>query len=397
MSSFHGHSFPSNPLPPVKLVAVDFPKSKESSPSDPADLRLDRIRTFLDSSNLSKNSQRAYWKELERFTHWNNKAWADVTPRDIANFKRYLIDECKTPKGKPLMPSSVNQAITALKSFYHWYQLSGYMDYTGILPTAAVKFEKLGKPLPKHLSSEQMAAIATAVSQGDDAVCLRDRALLAVLTHGLRAGDVSALNVGNYEGLRLRFVRDKDNTEALVPLRQAARDEIDAYLQWRRCEQREVLSHESPLLLSHDFRSPGQRLGYQGIYYFVKHRLGEATGLPGLTPHRFRHTYASELVELGIDTLLARSLTGHSSERVFERYIQDKRLAAAEDAFFRAIGEQKAATPSRTDNTKQSPSKSSTLNPTVLEAEYEVVPDLSSEHQVASTDRKNEGDDPQNS
>lgn len=379
MSSFDSHSFSGKPLPPVKLVAVDFPKSKEFSPRDPADLRLDRIRTFLDSSNLSKNSRRAYWKELERFTHWNNKAWADVTPRDIANFKRYLIDECKTPKGKPLMPSSVNQAITALKSFYHWYQLSGYMDYTAVLPTAAVKFEKLGKPLPKHLSSEQMAAIAQAVSQGDDAMRLRDRALLAVLTHGLRAGDVSSLNVGNYEGLRLRFVRDKDTTEALVPLRQAARDEIDAYLEWRRREQREVLTHQSPLLLSHDFRSPGQRLGYQGIYYFVKHRLGNATGILNLTPHRFRHTYASELVELGIDTLLARSLTGHSSERVFQRYIEGKRLAAAEEAFFRAIGEPLVSKEARSslqiEEREQFPAQPSALGLTVLEAEYEVVQD----------------------
>ncbi len=339
MSSFHSPSFSSNPLPPVKLVEVGSPKSKAAHPSDPADLRLDRVRTFLDSSNLSKNTWRAYGKELERFTQWSNKAWADVTPRDIANFKRYLINECRTPKGKPLMPASVNQAITALKSFYRWYQLSGYLDYTAVLPTAAIKFEKLGKPLPKHLSPEQMAAIAEAVSQGGDEVKLRDRALLAVLKHGLRAGDVSALNVGNYEGLRLRFVRDKDNTEALVPLRQAARDEIDAYLEWRRREQWEVLNPDSPLLLSHDFRTPGQRLGYQGIYYFVKNRLGEATGIPNLTPHRFRHTYASELVELGIDTMLARSLTGHSSERVFQRYIEGKRLAAAEEAFFRAVGE----------------------------------------------------------
>jgi integrase/recombinase XerD len=46
---------------------------------------------------------------------------------------------------------------------------------------------------------------------------------------------------------------------------------------------------------------------------------------------------------LGIDSLLARSLTGHKSEKVFERYVRGKRLAAAEGAFFRAIGEAKQA------------------------------------------------------
>jgi integrase/recombinase XerD len=237
-----------------------------------------------------------------------------------------------------LSPAAINQALTALKSFYKWFQQAGYMSLSDVLPTAAVQFEKLGEPLPRHLSSEQMEVIFQTVT-GDKDIDLRDRALLAVLTHGLRAEDVSALNVGNYDGIRLRFVRKKDKSDAIVPLRQAAREHIQAYLE-RRQGQREVLTNESPLFLSYDFRTPGQRLGYQGIYYFTKVRLGAVTGIPNLTPHRFRHTYASELVELGIDSLLARSLTGHRSEKVFERYIKGKRLAAAEDAFFRAIGEQ---------------------------------------------------------
>ncbi|MBD3886071.1 tyrosine-type recombinase/integrase [Leptolyngbya sp. PL-A3] len=107
----------------------------------------------------------------------------------------------------------------------------------------------------------------------------------------------------------------------------------------QKATQREILTDESPLFLSYDFRSPGQRLGYQGIYYFTKVKLSEATGITDLTPHRFRHTYATELVELGIDTFLARSLTGHKSERVFERYVKGRRMAAAEEAFFRAFGE----------------------------------------------------------
>lgn len=240
-----------------------------------------------------------------------------------------------------MSPAAINQALTALKSFYRWFQLAGYMDITAVLPTAAVKFQKLGKPLPRHFSQEQMQTISGAIAQelsGDEEVNWRDRALLAVLTHGLRAEDVAQLNVGNYDGTRLRFVRKKDGEEAIVPIRQAAREHIQAYLE-RRQSQREVLSDDSPMFLSYDFHNRGSRLGYQGIYYFAKNRLGKATGIENLTPHRFRHTYASELVELGIDSLLARTLTGHRSEKVFERYIQGKRLAAAESAFYQAIHE----------------------------------------------------------
>jgi len=329
-----------NPKSLLKVIpAQSTTPGHLTKPDKTEDLRLAWIEQFLRASNLAKNSQKTYRIELKRFVTWTNKAWADVTPRDIARFKHYLMSECKTPKGKPLMPASVNQALAALKSFYSWFQSSGYMDLTAVLPTAAVKFEKLGKPLPKNLSDEQMEAISVVVEQGNNEIQVRDRALLAILTHGLRAGDISALNVGNYDGIRLRFFRDKDNSEALVPLRQAAREQIDIYLQWRR-ERREALTNESPLLLSHDFRTPGQRLGYQGIYYFVKERLGKAAGISNLTPHRFRHTYAANLVEMGIDTLLARSLTGHSSERVFQRYIEGKRLAAAQTAFYQAVGEE---------------------------------------------------------
>ncbi|PSB46528.1 integrase [Cyanosarcina cf. burmensis CCALA 770] len=329
-----------HPHPRIKIIsATNATEERLASVDNTQDIRLGWIEQYIRANNLAKNTQKTYRLELERFAAWSNKAWADVTPRDIARFKHYLMTECKTRAGKPLMPASVNQALAALKSFYSWFRSSGYMDLTAVLPTAAVKFEKLGKPLPKNLSDEQMQAIAAVVAGGEEVIQLRDRALLAILTHGLRAGDISALNVGNYDGIRLRFFRDKDNSEALVPLRQAARQQIDAYLEWRRRE-REVLTNDSPLLLSHDFRSPLQRLGYQGIYYFVKERLGKAAGIPNLTPHQFRHTYAANLVEMGIDTLLARSLTGHSSERVFQRYIEGKRLSAAEQAFYRAIGEE---------------------------------------------------------
>ncbi|MGG6262877.1 tyrosine-type recombinase/integrase [Leptolyngbya sp. AN03gr2] len=330
--------------PEVQLVtprSAQIPNQTSKSHAQVPDIRLERVKEFLQASNFAANTQKSYRIELERFVNWSNKAWIDVTSRDTAQFKQYLIQDCTTRQGKPLSPAAINQALTALKSFYRWFQLAGYMDITAVLPTAAVKFQKLSKPLPRHFSQEQMQAITDAIAQelsGNEEVNWRDRALLAVLTHGLRAEDVAQLNVGSYDGMRLRFIRKKDGEEAIVPIRQAAREHIQAYLERRR-SQGEILNDDSPMFLSCDFQHRGNRLGYQGIYYFAKNRLGEATGIENLNPHRFRHTYASELVELGIDSLLARTLTGHRSEKVFERYIQGKRLAAAESAFYQAIHE----------------------------------------------------------
>lgn len=325
-------------LPTIRVIPISSVPEQAAGMAQTGDLRLERVKEFLQASNLAANTRKSYRIELERFVTWSNKAWIDATPRDIARFKAYLKEECRTRQGKQLSASAINQALTALKSFYKWFQEAGYLELTEVLPTAAVKFEKLGEPLPRHLSHEQMELIAQAV-KGDRDIDLRDRALLAVLTHGLRAEDVSTLNVGNFDGVRLQFIRKKDKSEAIVPLRQTAREPIEAYLEQRQAQQ-EVLTNSSPLFLTYDPRGGGQRLGYQGIYYFTKVRLGEAAKIEDLTPHRFRHTYATELVELGIDSLLARTLTGHKSEKVFERYIKGKRLKVAEDAFLRAIGEE---------------------------------------------------------
>lgn len=171
-------------LPPIHLISNQPISAQAINSSGKVDLRSERIKEFLQASNLATNTQKSYRLELERFVAWSDKAWIDIAPRDIARFKKYLKDECRTRQGKPLSPAAINQSITALKSFFKWFQLAGYLDVTAVLPTAAVKFEKLGEPLPRHLSSEQMEAIYQAVTGNED-INLRDRALLAVLTHGL--------------------------------------------------------------------------------------------------------------------------------------------------------------------------------------------------------------------
>ncbi len=329
--------------PKHPIIQIVLSNAPEQKPKETSDVRFERIKEFLQASNFADNTKKSYQKELEQFIVQVERTWHTVTPRDVSRYKDWL-KLYRDSKGKPLSVSSINQALTAIKSFYAWFQLSGYLDFTTPLPTAAIKFEKLGVPLPRNLSKDQMNDIAVALAfDSDDPVSRRDRALLAVLIHGLRAEDVSQLNVENWDGERLSFCRKKTKEDARVPIRPSSRPAISEYLDWRRLEQREELQSISPLFLSHGHRTPGRRLGYQGIYHFVRFRLGRAIGVAPystdhLTPHRFRHTYACELLELGVDSLLARSLTGQS-EKVFERYAKGVRLSSAEAAFLKAIGD----------------------------------------------------------
>ena len=298
--------------------------------SPPADLRYVRVEEFLKARALAANTQKAYRRELQRFLGWTDKPWSQVTPRHIAQYKESLLAS--------LAPSSVNRALSALKSFFDWFKQT-YRDALSDDPTQTVSLNKLPSPPARDLSDQEVAALQEAVLQRPIETLLRDAAIVCVLLHGLRAGEVAALNLGDYDGVRLYIRQGKDDSSGTVPLNQAARNSLNAYLEDRRA-QGERFSPKNSLFLSHS-PIPGAslRLGYQGIYYLIK-ELGQVAEIPNLTPHRLRHTYATKLLLKGMDSLHARTLTRHKSEVSFKRYAKRALEAAAERAFYQAIGEE---------------------------------------------------------
>ena len=154
---------------------------------------------------------------------------------------------------------------------------------------------------------------------------------------GLGRGKLPALSLGDYDGIRLHIRKGKDDSSGTVPLNLEARSALNAYLQDRRAGEKQF-SPKNPLFLSHSpIMGVSPRLGYQGIYYLIK-ELGEVAGIENLTPHRLRHTYATKLLLKGMDSLHARTLTRHKSEVSFKRYAKRALEAAAERAFYEAIG-----------------------------------------------------------
>ena len=224
---------------------------------------------------------------------------------------------------------------------FKWLVASGYLESN---PTAGVTIPPQKKPEPKHLEDAEVALLYAEVARNGE-TRLRDTAILAVLEHGLRAREVSNLNVGDYSQSRIYIREAKQDSTGWVPLAPDACIALDAYLrepetgaQRNRINSGENLEDSSPLFISRSLKPhlSGKRLGYDGIYKLVKD-LGERAGIPNCHPHRLRHTFATRLVLMGIDSYLARKLTRHESERVFRRYSEHGRAIAAENAFRDAI------------------------------------------------------------
>ena len=186
-----------------KVIAIDGEgngRSRRGRPEQiaaPADIRWPVVQEFLRSSNLSENSRKLYERELKRFLGWTQCAWADLKLRHLGLYKAYLM-ELEVSEGKKLSKNSLNSALTALKSFFKWL-CQFHPELCPVNPTEGVKFEKVPLPPAQSLTPEEMARVWDAIALRGE-TRLRDLALVQLLSHNLRAGEVVAANVGSFDG-----------------------------------------------------------------------------------------------------------------------------------------------------------------------------------------------------
>jgi len=348
-----------------------LPKHQSVCPSNykeppTTDLRWMRVQQWLAAKALSTNTQRSYTKELKRFWHWSDKPWNQITTLDITCYKKYLetatIQDTETelPR-RQFSPNSVALAVRSLKSFFRWLQQANYITEN---PTLAVSAPSEPEPESKELTDFQVQALYAALERRG-ASRLRDTALLAILSHGLRAEEAVRLNIEDYDGKRLHIREAKQGSTGRVPLDQDARTALNDYLAWRKA-QGEFLTPDTPLFVnfSRNSKVRGQRLSYDGVYLIVK-QIGqlaidvtteelkdqveaadikqslswEIIALAQIHPHQLRHTFASNLVLDGMDAYLAMALTRHRSVSAFKRYSSKARQRQAERVFHQMRGE----------------------------------------------------------
>ncbi len=92
------------------------------------------------------------------------------------------------------------------------------------------------------------------------------------------------------------------------------------------------------MFLAQDPKSAGKRLGYKGLHRMVK-QVGKIAGVEDINPHRFRHTFGTEVTRHGVDPLFGKELMGIRSDLVFRQYTKGVFKQAAAEAYLKAIGE----------------------------------------------------------
>ena len=294
---------------PIPKFVVPPPSSVEpSSASPPIELRLTFVESFLAARDLQLKSVRSYRQDLQQFMDWCDRPWNAVSQRQVIGFKTYLIGDRK------LSMNMVRRILQTLKSFYRWMERSGHVTSD---PIKEVQLPKVEEAESQGLSDIEVEQIYRAAEQTKFPE--RNRAIITALLHGLRADEVSKLNVGDYQtqivesyvSKQLHIREAKADSTGWVVLFAEGIAEFEAYFAWYT-EQVGSLEPDDPMFLSYSNRTrkKAQRLTYWGIEELMQ-SIKQQTGID-LHSHRGRHTYATNLlIKYGLGEGEAMKLTRH--------------------------------------------------------------------------------------
>ena len=322
-----------DPIPQFVEIRPQAQKASESG-DEPRTDQLDWVEQFLSDREIRPNTKRAYLRHLRKFQTWlKYKYWSEVTEDDIVRYKHYLKSKPQKAVGKiGLSPASINQVLATFQSFFKWLATKRYITVNPTLNIEMVRAEPLEV---KDLDVSIVHRLAEGLSFRGE-LYFRDAAIFELLKHGLRAEEVSKLNVGDYAERTVKIADAKWGSDGAVPLAPSACEAIESYLSW--CGQKGLETAPSaPLFKSLSNRSYGKRMAYRGIYNLIRD-LSEIAGLEEpVHPHQLRHTFGTQLLLDGVDPEFVRNLMRIKSPRVFERYTKRALDEKSHDRFRETI------------------------------------------------------------
>ena len=262
--------------------------------------------------SLSDHSVEAYLRDIDKLTQFlslqnSNPPPDDIRLKDLQAFLKWIATLDMTA-------SSQSRIISGIRSFFRYCLQENLVKQD---PTVLLETPKLRRALPDFLSVDEINRIVQAIDlsrkEGE-----RNRAILETMySCGLRVSELVNLRISSlYPDLGFIKVIGKGDKERLIPIGNTALKFIKIYREQKRAHDKIAKGNEDILFLNRR----GAGLSRQMIFLLLKDLVREAGIKKTVSPHTFRHSFATHLVEGGADLRAVQEMLGHESITTTEIY-----------------------------------------------------------------------------
>ncbi len=262
--------------------------------------------------SLSDNSVEAYVRDIEKLTDYllsrhDAKAPDDITFKDLQHFIQWVAELGMTATSQARM-------ISGIKAFYKYCVLENIVVKD---PTILLEAPKLKRTLPDTLSYEEIESIISQIDQSKPEGGRNKAMLETMYSCGLRVSEVVNLKISQLY-LDVGFIRviGKGDKERLVPIGSEAAKYVTIYIKQIRVHQTPKPGNEDIVFLNRN----GAKLSRVMIFLIIKDLAAKAGIRKSISPHTFRHSFATHLVEGGADLRAVQEMLGHASITTTEIY-----------------------------------------------------------------------------
>ena len=262
--------------------------------------------------NASENTIEAYVSDLQKLQNFAEQNLASVTPITISyeHLQEFLYQVSK------INYSERTQArwISSIKGFFSFLLEDELREDN---PSALLETPKLGLYLPDTLSLEEIEKLISATEENTD-LAKRNRCMIEVLYGcGLRVSELTELQISNinFKENYLK-IQGKGDKVRFVPLADYTADFIKNYINNIRSKQKINPKYSDILFLN----SRGAQISRQMVFLIIKEIVRKADIQKNISPHTFRHSFATHLLQNGADLRFIQEMLGHSSITTTEIY-----------------------------------------------------------------------------
>lgn len=259
---------------------------------------------------LAERTLKSYARDLQQLETFLSDRGVDVLGSTTDDLRAFLAS-----RHEDLSPRSIARKLAAIRGLYKHAKRRGWLEQD---PAKRIRLPVLDRRLPITMDTEEVLAVLAAPS-GEGVLDIRDRAILEVLyAGGLRVSELVGLDTQDVD-LQVRSARvlGKGSKERLVPLGRPACEALGAYLPRRAEQLHRAKKPDHRAIFLNRF---GSRLSARSVRRMLDKRIIQAGLMYHVSPHAFRHAFATHLLSSGADLRSIQELLGHASLSTTQTY-----------------------------------------------------------------------------